>query len=109
MVNGKWHRIGYVVNEILNEVHNALNGGEIVQVEFSWVKYICDWTRSGPGFFAGVSVSKRGYWSHSVTRAASTRYLYDKTSFLCCNYKFLTWCMTVVKYDNMRVHGLAAS
>ena len=73
MVNGKWHRIGYVVNEILNEVHNALNGGEIVQVEFSWVKYISDWTRSGPGFFAGVSVTKRGYWSHSVTRAASTR------------------------------------
>ena len=73
MVNDKWHRIGYAVNEILNEIHNALNGGEIVQVKFSWVKYISDWTRSGPGFFAGVSVTKRGYWSHSVTRAASTR------------------------------------
>lgn len=73
MVSDRWHRIGYVVNEILNEVHNALKRGHIVGVKFSWVKYISDWTRSGPGFFAGVNVTKHGCWPHSVVRAASTR------------------------------------
>ena len=72
-INGKPVIIGYVVSEILNEVHHAIENSEIVGVRFSWIKYISDWTRSGPGFFAGVVVTKRGYWSSSVVRAASTR------------------------------------
>ena len=42
MVNGKWHRVGYVVNEILDEVHQALSRGEVVKVNFAWVEYISD-------------------------------------------------------------------
>ena len=64
MVNGKWHRVGYVVNEILDEVHQALSRGEVVKVKFA-VKYISDWSRSGPGFFAGVDVTKHGR-SHTL-------------------------------------------
>lgn len=72
-VNGKWCRLGYVVSEILQEVHQALSALEVVKVKFAWVKYISDWSRSGPGFFAGVDVTKRGKWSYSVMRVASTR------------------------------------
>ena len=60
MVNGKWYRVGYVVNEILDEVHQALSRGEVVKVKFVWVKYISDWSRCGPRFFAGVDVIKHG-------------------------------------------------
>ena len=52
-IYGKWKRIGYVVSEILREVHTAI---EIVRVEFARVKYISDLTRSGPGVFAGGAV-----------------------------------------------------
>ena len=65
-VNGNGCRIGYVVSEILQEVHQALSALEVVKVKFAWVKYISDWSRSGPGFFAGVDVTKRGRWSYSV-------------------------------------------
>lgn len=73
MVNGKWYQIGYVVSEILEEVHQALSALEVVKVKFAWVKYICDWSCSGPGFFAGVDVTKHERWSYSVMRVASTR------------------------------------
>ena len=69
----KRYRIGYVVKEILNEVHSALNNNEVTSVKFGWIKYVSDWTRSGPGFFAGVKVTKIGHWEPCVIRAASTR------------------------------------
>ena len=72
-IDGKWKRVGYVVSEILSEVHTAIENSEILRVEFAWVKYISDWTRSGPGFFAGVKVTKKGQWSSRVVQAASTR------------------------------------
>lgn len=71
--DGSFIRIGYVVNEIVSDVHNALVNNEVVAVEFKWIKYVCDWTRSGPGYFAGVDVTKVGRWPAAVVRAASTR------------------------------------
>lgn len=72
LLDGKWQRIGYVVDEILDEVHDALNKN-ILSINFSWVKYITEWTRSGPGFLAGVNITKRGIWPYSVRKAASTK------------------------------------
>ena len=72
-MDGRWHRIGYVVHEILEDVHQALARGEITSVKFSWVKFITHWSRSGLGFYAGVDISKKGYWSPAVVRACSTR------------------------------------
>ena len=69
----KCRRIGYVVGDILSEVHSALQKSETVGVKFAWIKYVADWTCSGPGFFAGVNITKTGHWSPSVIRAASTR------------------------------------
>lgn len=48
-LNDKWERIGYVVREALDAVHDAINKNEICSVEFSWVKYLLHWSRSGPG------------------------------------------------------------
>ena len=28
-------------------------------IRFAWIKYIADWVRSGPGFFAAINVSKK--------------------------------------------------
>ena len=72
-ISGKWHTVGYVVREALPHVHMALQGNKITSVEFSWVKYIVQGTRSGPGYYAGINVTIRGQWSSEVVRSASTR------------------------------------
>jgi hypothetical protein len=71
-LDGKWQRVGYVVRECVYAVHDALSTGQIVSVEFNWVKYIVHWSNSGPGWYAGVKVTKRGYWPSSVVKSAST-------------------------------------
>lgn len=65
--------IGYVVSDVLEEVHSAINDGSILSVKIAWVRYITDWSRSGPGFFAGIRIEKRGHWSSNVVQFASTR------------------------------------
>ncbi len=72
-VDGKWQRIGYVVTQVLDEVHDALQTRKIISVRFAWIKYISDWTRSGPGYFAGIYITRHGNWSSNVTFYASTR------------------------------------
>ena len=39
MHNGVWRTIGYVVSEICEEVHTAIKQGDILVVEFVWVKF----------------------------------------------------------------------
>ena len=72
-IKDKWHRIGYVVREALDDVHRALQEKKITNVTFAWVKYLVVWMRSGPGFYAGVNITIRGEWSVVVRRCASTR------------------------------------
>ena len=72
-VDGKWETIGYVVSELLDEVHGAIGAGDILSIQFAWIRYITDWSRSGPGFFAGIAIEKKGEWFSSAKRAASTR------------------------------------
>ena len=45
-----------MVREALSEVHVALMDSSITDVKFSWIKYIVNWTRFGPGYFAGVEI-----------------------------------------------------
>ncbi len=42
-IDGHWERIGYVVNEVLEEVHIAINNEKIEGVRFKWIKFITDW------------------------------------------------------------------
>lgn len=72
-INGKDYTIGYVINELLEEVHKAIDDETILTSDFSWVRYITDWSRSGPGFFAGIKITKKGKWSHQAVRLATTK------------------------------------
>ena len=69
--DGKWHRIGYVVREALDEVHSAMNDKKIVDVCFESVKYRINWVLSGPGYYAAINVAKQGKWSPTVCKSAS--------------------------------------
>ena len=68
----KWEKIGYVVSEILDEVHIAMTRNLIMSVDFKCIKYVTHWTRSGPGYFAGITVTKNGPWDHRVKLYSST-------------------------------------
>ena len=72
-LDGKWHRIGYIVRECLDHVHEAKAGNKIVSVEISWVKYLICWSRCGPGYYAGIDITIQGEWASEVVRCASTR------------------------------------
>ena len=71
-LDGKWQTIGYVISELLDEVHHAMDTAKINSVEFAWISFISDW-RSGPGYFSGIYIEKRGQWSDLAKRKASTR------------------------------------
>jgi hypothetical protein len=72
-VGGIWCRIGYIVREVLDEVHEAITNGHILWVRFAWVKFLLHWTRSGPGFYAGINIVRLGEWSDKCVRSASTK------------------------------------
>lgn len=71
-LNGKWDKVGYVVTDILSEVHAAIRANLIISVNIKCIKYGTHWTRSGPGYLAGISVTKSGPWDHRVNLFQST-------------------------------------
>ena len=62
----KWFQIGK------GAIHAALRNKQILNVRFSWIKFITDWRRSGPSYFAGINISKNGDWDPTVTQFSST-------------------------------------
>ena len=72
-LDDEWHSIGYVVRECLDHVHKALEDGTVISVTFSWAKYIVCWSRSGPGYYGGITIKVKGDWPQDVVRHASTR------------------------------------
>ena len=72
-IKGKQQRIGYAVQEVLLDLHDALNNGDILHTRFKWVSYRLDWYSTGPGYYCGTKVCKRGRWSRTVIRFQSTR------------------------------------
>ena len=71
-VNGTWSTIGYVVSEILDEVHQALSTNCITDVEFEWVKFAIMWRT--PGWYAGVNWTRKGEWSRHVLVSQSSKF-----------------------------------
>ena len=69
-IDDSWKTIGYVVKEIVEEVHSAIRTNSILFTELAWVKYKL-WKKA-PGFYAAVNITRRGQWSLSVYRARST-------------------------------------
>ena len=70
---GEWKRIGYIVKEALEETHKAILERNIMNVKFGWIKFITDWRLSGPGFFAGINITRRGDWSPNIIKCSSHR------------------------------------
>ena len=61
------------MREVLPSVHKALTEKKIITVRFDWVKYIVNWSKSGPGFYAGIKISLNGEWPKEVWQCRSTR------------------------------------
>ena len=72
-IENDWHRIGYVVSEARDEVNDALQNGKILEVKFSWARYLVKWVRSGPGWYAGINITIAGQWSTAIHHSASSR------------------------------------
>lgn len=72
MISGRKLAI-IIIKELLETVHAAMDSKEITSVAFSWIKYITDWRQSGPGYFAGIDISKKGNWDKGVLKYCSTR------------------------------------
>ncbi len=64
--------IGYVVREAAPHVGFAIANNLIVSSEFSWVRYIVDWSKSGQGWYTGITITKKGTWPTEVVRSSST-------------------------------------
>ena len=71
-LTSKWERIGYVVKEALDSVHHEMDTDHINSVQFAWIKFITHWSRSGPGWYCGIKITKRGEWPKEVVQCAST-------------------------------------
>ena len=63
-VQQKWQRIGYVVREALDDVHEAISTNSIRAVKLAWIKLRIDFYGSGPGFYAGGT--RQGRWSSVI-------------------------------------------
>ena len=70
-MQGKWMRVGYVIRELTEEVYEAYKQNEIVNVEFEWIRYMLKGFASGPGFYAGIQVTRNGKWSLLAMAKAS--------------------------------------
>lgn len=65
-----WEKFGYLVSEVCGEVLAAITNGDILSVDFTWVKFKV-WKKS-PGFYASITISKKGEWSRKVRASRST-------------------------------------
>ena len=65
----KWEKIGYAVKEVLTELHDAIARNEITNVQIKWIKYVIHW--QSPGWYAGIDITRKGQWSHTVLRSQS--------------------------------------
>ena len=69
-----WVGIGYVVREVLDEVHDAIYKKKILNVSFDWIKYTVHF--KSPGWYAGIRIQRHGEWSLGVLRSRATSYTF---------------------------------
>ena len=66
MLHDKWERIGYIVKEAIDPVHDAMRNNHITEVRFDWLKYIVYF--QDRGWYAGIMIRKKYEWLKSVLR-----------------------------------------
>ena len=72
-VETDWERIGYVVQEAQDDVHEAINTNKILAISFQWIKFIVYFKT--PGWYAGIKITKSGDWSNTILRSSANAYL----------------------------------
>lgn len=70
-IDGVWKRIGYLVSEVLDDVHEALKANRVISVDFEWIKFVVIWRT--PGWYAGINITRKGEWSKTVLISQSAR------------------------------------
>jgi len=65
-----WERIGYIVKEALDDVHQAIDEQKILSVKFDWVKFMK--LHKKAGWYTGINITRNGEWSQSVMHSRST-------------------------------------
>ena len=68
----KWERIGYLVSEVTQDVHEAIRSNSILSVQFDWIRFITHWSRSKPGWYCGIRISRVGPWSKTCLKHRSS-------------------------------------
>ena len=68
---GQWHTFGYVVTELLEEVHGAIVQHEVIKTTFKTIKCMFTCTRCDHGFYAAVNITRKGLWSSQVIKHAN--------------------------------------
>ena len=68
-LDDKWERIGYIVREAVEAVHDAIRHKQILEVSFEWVKYIAFFRDCG--WYAGIIISKKCEWPQCVLRSCA--------------------------------------
>ncbi|XP_065892371.1 uncharacterized protein [Dysidea avara] len=69
-INDTWEWIGYVVQEIRDEVHKAMDDCCILNVQLDCIKRMLYFKH--PGWYAGIKITRSGEWSHNVIHSRST-------------------------------------
>ena len=67
--NSGWQRIGYVLREVTDEVHGAINNGKILNVAFDWTKYCVHFSTCG--WYTGIRITLNGEWLPQVQRSCA--------------------------------------
>ena len=65
-----WERIGYVVREASEEVHQAITNNKILGVSFEWIKY--KFLFKSPAWYAAMHITCSGEWSNTVMRSRAS-------------------------------------
>ena len=73
-LDNSWERIGYVVQEALDEVHEAIRNKKILGVSFDYIKYIVHF--KNPGWYTGIKITRNGEWSQKVLRSRAANYTF---------------------------------
>jgi len=71
-IDSKWFKFGYAVTEVTDELHSTMRNNLVMGVTFKDIRFVCRWSKCTPGFYAAVNITKKGMWSSTVSRYAST-------------------------------------
>jgi hypothetical protein len=73
LIDGCWKVFGYVIKELSDHVLDAISKGDIIHVDFAWIKYKILKT-TGAGYYTAVRVTKKEEWAQIVHTLSDTMF-----------------------------------